>query len=240
MVITTTAVAFTLLGFGLGWFGWQFLRAFQKSSTGRTSSLLGIFLSISALQNLVLGLGVLFFVENNEALRIVMAITQFLLSAHAVLGIYVVYYIFFPNKSRFLTLTLVSVLGFAGFILTLAENPRPFITASNGIEWAMSSTLSSLMFAILWISIGSFTYIFFKLYQDSISKRVKSFALILFWAGVAGLGSTFVRFFLFQRNPSDLGRRILDTGMGLAGVIFLIALIVTTRKSRNKSPLKSS
>ena len=188
MVLTKTAIVFLLLGITLGICGWQFLGIFKKSSNkDRVGLLLGVFIFISAVQNIVLGIGTLFFIRNETALQYFFLLAQMLLALHATLGLYTVAYIFSKNIFVKIIAFIVGFLGAMATVLTATENPPAFITKFGSVDWLMGPSLSLLTFALLLASIGSFIYIFSQLYRSAISFSLKIFSLILSLAGMIAL-----------------------------------------------------
>jgi len=226
MIITKTAVVFTMLGLGLGMCGWQFLRTFRKESSDSKAGLfLSTFIFFAALQNITLGLGVLFFVRNAPALASVYIITQILLATQAFLGIYVVYYIFSKTLRIKIGMGATVALGIILVGLTVIERPEAIITKYGNVDWAMSYPLSLATFLMLSISIGSFIYIFLRLFKDAITRKLKYFSLGLASAGIVALAGIFVKFVLLADVRFAVGRYILEGGIGIAAILFILVII---------------
>ena len=227
MVITTTAVGFILLGVGLGVCGWFFLRAFWKSEESRKNSKLGFVLSVfilaSALQNAVLGFGSLLFAPDPEGLYSILLASQILLAVHALLGVYTVYYIFFPRRTPLPALMLAGAVGLTTLFITIREHPPGSITRQSSVYWPASFPLSLLTFLMLLISIGSFFYIFARLFRETRARNTRVLALLLSLLALGGIVSVFFRF--VGAYASAEHGALLDISMGIIGFIFLVSLI---------------
>jgi len=234
MVITTTAVAFILLSLGLGVCGFWFWKAFQKSGgNSKIGILLSSFIFASSFQNGIIGLGALIFSTNPEGLYSILLISQVFLLIHALLGIYVVYYIFFPQKSSLLAMSVLGSFGLIMIFMTIREYPLGVITPQNSIFWPASFILSLITFLVLLVSIGSFFYIFARLFLDSKTKDTRIIALVLSILALGGIVSTFFRF--VGTYASSENRHLLDISMGITGLLFIIVLMIipTIQKLRN-------
>src|SRR3989338_7334827 len=104
MTITSTAVSFIALSIGLGFCGWRFLNFPKPNKTAfaghrsHTGFLLGSFLLLFALENLILGFGALLFSQCENFSTWILILANTLLPIIAILGIYIVYYVFFPRS----------------------------------------------------------------------------------------------------------------------------------------------
>jgi len=96
---TTTAVSFITLGLGLLLCGWRFLSSASsqtKTNGPLTGVLIGSFLILFAIQNLMLGFGALFSSTCSNCAAQVLVLANTLLPIISVFGVYNIYYIFFP------------------------------------------------------------------------------------------------------------------------------------------------
>src|SRR3989338_8547158 len=98
MAITTTSIGFILLSLGLASCGVWLFATFQKEGGVREYGNVGYLLSAlflgSGLQNGIMGFGALFFAKNSDALYYVLVISNIFLTAVALLGAFMTYYIF--------------------------------------------------------------------------------------------------------------------------------------------------
>ena len=228
MVITTTSVAFILLGVGLGVCGWRFWSAYRKGvRDDKTGLLLSIFLfGFSFQTGVLLGLGTLFSAGNPAGLLAVLVTANFFLTILALLGIYTSYYIFLPQKSPWPPMLIVFILGAITFILTIADPPQPFIAPSGGIEWNANFLISLFVFYLLLISIGAQLYIFGRLFFQAVTREIKllSFALAVLAAG--GIIDNFLRFIILYGVEADFRTRVYDIGTAALGMGFIVVFVV--------------
>lgn len=242
MVLTTTAIGFILLAVGVAVLGWQFLRAFQKgqaiNDNKKIGKLLGFLFTNVSLQNGVLGLGALFFAHNSYALYLTTLISDTLLSVSALLGIYVLYYVFLPNASSRFALVGTGLLAVISVISAVTTHPNPFLTADNGIDWNMSFSFSLITFYLLLISLGTVFYIFWELFLKIKALKIRILALTVAACNLVGIINVFIRLVLFYNAPGAEITNLFDIGAGLIGALFILGLIVipVTLEFRSKCP----
>lgn len=231
MVITTTVVGFILLGLGLGFCGWRFLRASRESGHSDAKRnirlLLSSFLLSMALQNFIFGSGLLFFAQNAQMMYFIFLWVQIHLAVNAVLGVYTMYYIFFPLSSFLPTLSMISILGIAMVVLSIRTYPQLVLMPERLVTQNLPLPLSLITFSSLLIMIGSFTYIFARLFLNSTIREVRYISFVLAFFGIIGVVNMFLHFVLLRVIPIAPGMRVLDIGNGLVGIVVLIFLIIT-------------
>jgi hypothetical protein len=231
MIITTTAISFILLSIGLGICSWWFLRAINRSGDSKKNNtidwLLGTFIFLSALQNGVLGFGLLLFAASQTVLLYVLIVTDILLVAHATLGTYIIPYIFFPKTPLHFAPFFTGILGFYLVLLTVVSSPEGVVTAWNTIHWGMNYMISLLTFLLLFISIGSFIFIFSQLFLKGKTPEVKKLSLFLSICGLFGLANVFFRFIIFYSESSGRNLFLLDVSMGVIGTAFIFLLLLS-------------
>lgn len=234
MVVTSTSIAFILLGLGLGLCGWFFLKAFNESSSKipRIQYLLSIFLVFSSLQNIGLGLGLILFAQNHFALLIVLLLSQFLATIHSVLGLFIVFYIFFPKRSPNYSIVWITIIGLILIIITTLNHHEGMVI-SEGVGWTTNFLENTLMFLILSISIGSFIYIFSRIFLQSSNLKIRFFSFFLMIFGIAGLSNTFIRFIL--TNWVKVNGYYIEVGNAIIGLgICMLVMYFGNFFSRSK------
>lgn len=238
MIITPTSVGFILLAVGLGVCGWYFLAAFKKESQFKKdrrsiSYLLSSFLLVSALQNGVFGIGVLFSDLNPDIFFVTVLFNNVLLTINTMLGVATVCFIFFPFFARRFFISLVGLLGFSLIIYTVLVRDIIVATFRNhNLYTTVDSPLSSLLFLLLFINIGSFIFIFSQLSSRAHRRDTRMFSGLLSVFGIAGLINVFMRFVILPRvNPNAFGLEI-STGFIGIGILVLIAIFSFLRKDK--------
>jgi len=231
MVITTTSVAFILLGLGLTFCGWRFLKAFWRSGGLKPENKIGFFLTLFLFSfafqtGVILGLGTLFFTQNSEGLSLVFIIANLFLTFVAMLGIYTAYYIFLPQRSPIPLMIITFLIGVATLILTVLYPPQPFVVASGGIEWDISFPLSLLIFYLLLISIGANLYIFGQLFFWEKKSEIKILSFVLAFLALGGIIDQFIRFILLHSAVGGVRTRIYDAIHALIGLAFIVGFVI--------------
>lgn len=236
MVITTTAVAFITLSLGLGLCGLRFFKAFRKiggqQAGKRISVLLSSHLIASAFVLGMLGLGSLIFAKNSEALYGILLSSHFPLTLATALGVYLIFYIFFPRSSPWLAVPVPIVLGTIVIILTHIAHPLPFMDARGGIDWNMPRSLSILLSYLVFLQIGATLYIFCRLFFHAPSREVRNFSLFIATLSLLALVNHSVRFTLFVISAPDVRTQIYDVILLLIGIFFVIAFLLPALKRR--------
>lgn len=244
MIITTTAIGFSLLSLGLAFCGLRFFRAFQKIGGLRAGSKIGILLSSMFFSNAialgVLGLGALFFAGNSEMLYRFLVMSHFPLTLTAIFNVYSVFYILFPYVSRWPAVTATAALGMAVTILTIISHPHPFIDTSGGIDWNMSRLLGALLSYLVFINVGAPLAIFIHSFLQAKSREVKVVSLTVILVSFMGIVNMFTRFLLPGGITfGSLSTRIFDAMLTVMGLIllgaFLLPSIIIAWLSRIKS-----
>jgi len=225
MVITSTAIGFSLLSIGLALCGWRFYKAYKKSENKKVASILVLFILISSLQNGLMGIGSFFLSNNSNALLILLLISNLLLYTHAMVGIFCVYYFFFPKLNPHFSFLLVSIVGFSSMVFLIRNPQFPFLTANNYIDWNMSLYASLSVFYLLFISIGSFLYIFFSLARQSTNLELQIISYLFSLAAFGGIISSFLDIIFFYNKTNDFIPNILDIGVGIIGFIFILVIL---------------
>ncbi len=233
MILTTTSTAFLTLSAGLAFCGWRFLRCYRqtvKSAKGKKiGSLLGYLFIGAALQNAIMGFGLLIFAENSAAMALVLLLCNIELTLVALLGVYAAYYIFSPKASPYPLMTVSGIVGIIAFVAAMVNPPNPFLTPANGIDLNMSFPLALATFYLLLISIGANGYIFSRLYLTVAERKTKRLAGILAILAIAGIINVFIRLVLLS-DYSAVGRtQSLDSGIALVGIGFIFALVIAPK-----------
>ena len=169
------------------------------------------------------GLGLLFFTTNMEALSLIVASVQAILTISALIAVYSAHYIFAPHRPPWLALSFVLLLGLVTTVASFIQRPRPSITAQNGVDLGMSFNISLLTFLLLSLGIGTTAYIFIRLFSSA-TGRAKALALIIATTAVFAVIQAFVRLIiLYGTNPS--ARTIFyDFSLALIGLVFIVFL----------------
>lgn len=237
MVITTTAVGFILLGVGLAFCGWRFLRAFRKAEgitkDSKTGFLLSLYFIGFAIQTgVILGLGTLLLSWIPQGLFLVMLIAHSFLTLVAVFGVYMVYYIFFPTKSSWPAAILPLLLGTAAVVLTIIIPPRPFIAPEGVINWNEIFPLSVSVFYLLLVSIGASLYTFIRLFLRAKTREIKVLSFLLAVVPAMGIIDAFLDLVLLRGSTTNVYSLISDIGLGVGGMIliFIPLLLAITKK----------
>ena len=230
MVITTTAIGFILLGLGLTFCGWRFLKAFQKigglKSGSRIGFLLTLFLFGFAFQTgVILGFGTLFTAPDPKGILLVFIFANLFLTFLAMLGIYTAYYIFLPRKSPMTLMIIAFLIGVVTFVFTLMYPPQPFVAASGGIEWGISFPLSLLVFYLLLFGICAQLYIFGRLFFQEKTSEIKILSFVLTLLAFGGIIDQFVRFILLHGAADDIRTRIYDITTAVIGMTFIVYFV---------------
>lgn len=227
MTLTSTAIGFLLLSFGLAFCGARFFRAFQKIGGIRAGSRTGILLSLFffgfAGVNGMLGLAGLFLIHSSEVFNNIVLISHLFLSATAILGAYIVAYIFLPSISPWLAMLPVCVSGILLIFFAFFDNSRPFIEEGGVINFDLSRTTSIFLSYVLFFGIGSAFVIFSHLFLGAKSHEVRIISLVMTITSFVAMVNTFIRYLL----PPDIGVNFLRMGMYDAfhiatGVIFIL------------------
>jgi len=230
MVITTTGIAFILSSLGLAFCGLHFFKAFKNISTKQDHSRIGFLLSSHLIASAsvlgILGLGSLIFAKNPEALYYILLISHFPLIIGASIGIYLIYYIFFPRISPRFTVAIAVLLGITIIASTVITHPLPFLNASGSIDWNMSRWLSVLLSYLVFLQIGSTLYIFYKLIFFAPSRMVRNFSLFIAIFSFFALVNHLIRFTFFAIESADLRTRIYDLVLAFIGISFIIGFLI--------------
>ncbi len=228
MVVTTTAVAFILLGLGLGLCGWWFLKAFNGKKTDinqrkdKVGLLLSTFLFLSGAQNGMIGLGSLLFSTNQSALFFTLILSEVLLILSVLFGVYSVYYIFFPKLFSRSALYVFTFLGYLLILLSFIFRSQAIITPEKDISWVMNPLVAVLTLFFVLTSIGSFIFIFSQLFLKGPTSGIKTLSGALAVLGFAGLTNVCMRFATFIGFQNDF--HSIEISMGLIAVGIIIVL----------------
>lgn len=201
ITVTTTAVAFILLSFGLGFCGWRFYGAFQGGG-GKSNSgfLVASYYFIYSLQASVLGFGSLFFAKYPDGLYWVTILSSIILAIITVYGVYILSCIF-SWRNKFIFLFPSSLLALSQLFLTIYTSPKPYINESNSVVWNFSPLLSLFIFVSLAVSISVFFYIFMHIYVTAKNISTKILASFLAVSAVLGIIANFFYFILSTGSP---------------------------------------
>lgn len=243
MIVTTTAIGFSLSSVGLAFCGIRFFNAFQKMGGSRAGSRIGILLSAfflgTAAQHGVLALGSLFLAENSEALYKVLIVDHFLLAVATAIGVYLVFYILFPSVSTLPGVFVTFALGMTLVVSTITTHPRPFIDATGGIDWNMPRVLTVLLSYLILFNIGTLLSVFINSFLNAKSHEVKVISSIIITVALMGIINVFTRFLLPGNTPDFWRIRISDALIAFVGTIlistFVLPPIIIKWLSRIKS-----
>jgi len=240
MIVTSTSVAFILLGLGLGFCGWWFLGALRRSgefkSDKKIGALISFFFFAYAIHSLVLGLATLFaFTSSNYAYLACIIIANILITGLAILGSYIIFYIFFPKIKRIhVTLySLVLCIGISAIAVSFIENPQPLVTINESFDFNHSPLLSSLIWFLAFVSIGAPLYIFGRLFLFTNNKELKLLSGTIATLASLGVVNISVRLLQFLPLPSLFRDKFFDIGAAVVGIIFAASLFFLSF-SRNK------
>lgn len=232
MTLTTTAIGFLLISFGLAFCGARFFGALQKvggvRAGSKTALLLPLFLFGFAGVNGILGFGGLFLIHNSELFNTIVIISHFFLAITATLGAYIVAYIFLPSVPPWLAAVPACVSGIILIMSAFFDASRPFIEESGVINFDLSRITSVFLAYVLFFSIGSVFVIFSHLFLAGKSYEVRSISFVLSVAALVGIINAFMRYL----SPPDTGVNFLRTGlydilhMG-TGAIFIVVFALS-------------
>lgn len=228
MIFTTTSVAFILLSLGLAICGWRFFGAFKISGEkehGKIRLLITLSFIVFAVQNGVLGFGMFFLAQHPLGMFWTLVGAVISLVFAALVSIYTFYYIFFPLCSPKLAMLVISILGIANIVGTFVIHPQPFMTQDNGIDWDLPLSLSVLIFSLLLIGLGAQFYIFRRLYAEARNREIRVLSLVFSTALAIGIVDTFVRFIILRNVESGQIAQLLDFGIALIGIIYIIYVL---------------
>ena len=231
MVLTTTAIDFSLFSLGLGLCGLRFFNAFHKIGGARAGSKIGILLSVFFLSDAVaigiLAIGAFSFTRNPEALYMLLVTSHIFLTITAMSAAYTIFYIFFPSIPPWSAAVAALTLGMTIIIATIIAHPHPFLDAGGGIDWNMPQWLSTLFSSLLLLIIGAPLVIFGHSFLMAKSRDVRMISLLLALAAFAGITNSLWRFLfsgggvpLFWRTP------IFDNIFAVMGLLFIGVFIL--------------
>lgn len=244
MTITTTAIAFSLISFGILFCGICFFRAFQKIGGIRAGRKIGVLLSVLlftfAAQLGTMAIGTLFFIGKPLMFPLLIA-DHFLLAVIAGLGIYLIFYILFPLISPWPAVLAASALGSMVVGLTIITHPHPFIDASGGVNWDLSRWLDTTLSYLLFIDIGPLFIIFMHAFLQTRSREVKVASFVQVALASIGIINVFVRF-TFPRGiiPEFLRTRIFDATLGIIGLVYICVFFLPMMVVGGVQKLKDS
>ncbi len=224
MVITTTAIGFSLLSLGLAFCGLRFFRAFQKIGGSQAGRKIGILLSGAFLSHAIalgmLAIGAFFFTRNSEILYMLLVVSDLFLTLTGVLLAYTVFYIFFPSVSPWPATIAAFALGMTVVISTIMTHPEPFLSTGEEIDWNMPHLVETFLGSLLFINIGAPFIIFVHSFLQAKSREVKVVSLIIVFLALMGIVNIFTRFMV--PGLSNFSRtRISDIMLVIIGFIFI-------------------
>lgn len=230
MMPTSTGTGFALASLGLAFYAIRFYGVFKSMGGVRTGRKIGVLLSLLfttfALQLAILAAG-LFFLFGTPIFFFLLVINHFFLAVLAALGLYILFYIFFPAVSPWPGVIAAFCIGIAVVVLTVVTHPIPSMDANGGVDWNFSPWLDRALSYLLFIDIGTILIIFAHVFLHTKSREVKILSLIQ--AGLACLGIINIALrFLFPSEtvPAFLRVRIFDTVLGLIGLIYIAIFLL--------------
>ncbi|MEK7554846.1 MAG: hypothetical protein AAB518_02590 [Patescibacteria group bacterium] len=229
MLVTKTALAFIVLGLGLAFCGWRFLKAFRKAENPQGNRKIGLLLTLffftSSIQTAgIIGLGSLFLAENLENLYYVSLAANIFLSTFAVLGVYTMCYVFFPKIKLWIPIIFVLALDLLGVVLTVLTHPIPIITSGGNIDWNLGPALSLVTFTLLLLGIGAQSYIFINLFSFAKGRELRITSLFLAISSFGAVIAQFINFILLRKADAFFRTNIYDGLTVLTGILFLVGL----------------
>lgn len=231
MVITTTAIGFILLAFGVAILGFQFLKLFsgktKSESNKRISFLLGALFFASAIQNTIIGLGALFFPENFIGLYFAMLISHIFLIIFALLAVYSIYYIFFPQRDPNFAIMAILILGFFGFLGAIFSPVQGFPILQGDIDISMNLPFAFSTLSLLLIGLSSTFYIFFQLFQRNRDRKIRLFTVTVFISALLGILSVIIKLIpIYNQSLASWRGHFFDTAIEIVGGMLIILVLV--------------
>ena len=230
MVITTTGIAFSLSSIGLALCGFRFFEAFRKTGEQRASSRIGLLLFghliFAAFVLGLLGVGSLLFATDPAALYYILLASHLPLIVTSSLGIYLIYFIFFPRHSPWPSVIATVALGIFIILSTVAVHPLPFVDASGGVDWNMPGWLSIMLSLLVFLEICSTLYIFYRLYVRAPTREVKYLSLFLTIFSSLALINHLVRFTFFVIESPDSRTRVYDLILAFVGAAYVMVFLI--------------
>ncbi len=240
MIVTTTAISFIFLSFGLAFCGGWFLGALRRSgefkSDKRIGVLIGFFFFVYAIHSLILGLATLFAFSNPNYIYLVcIIISNILITGLAILGSYTVFYIFFPRIRRInvFSYSLILGIGILATLASFAENPQPLVMINGSFDFNHKPLFSFLIWFLGFVSIGSPLYIFGRLFIFAKNRELKLLSGIITILASLGVANISVRLLQFLPLSVFFRDKFFDIGAAFVGIVFVISLFFLSF-SRNK------
>ena len=153
-------------------------------------------------------------------------ISHVLLAIHTSFGVYILYFIFSPKKSHSLIIMSLLLWGLIGAFLTIVFPPHVVITKHNGIDWFLGIPLSLFIIPLLFVSLGSFSFIFAKLFYLIHDFKVKLFSFFISMFGLVGIYNIFIRFILLYSASVSLRSWFFDNLIIIASAIFALIFLL--------------
>ncbi len=229
MTLTSTGIAFSISSIGLAFCGIRFYEAFKKmggSSSGRqTGILLSIFYLSLSLQHAILAIGGLFFANSPETLYVILSIDHILLGLITALGMYLMFYIFFPRLSPWPATYAILILGIFVAWLTVVTHPLPFVTEANNMDWNLSYQLKIWTYLLLVINTGLPFVIFSRNFFFAKTRQVKNISLIIMsihFLGIINISILFNKILAINEVKNE----VFNTILIVIGLLFIVAFLI--------------
>jgi hypothetical protein len=226
MTIAATAISFILLATGLATCGWRFLQASrepsQPSSLAQTAIgrlIVSVFL-LAAGYNAVLGFGSLASISNPNILVWTLVLSNILLTGLALLSVYTIYYIFWPDTSPKGLLTAVSATGGVGlFHINTPLQLAPLLAANLSPGALLTNS------TLLTISLAATTFLFVQLFRRADSRSIRNLSLIVCGLTVASILHAGTQLFSPQLGITGATLGGLEIFFSTIGLSLLLTMI---------------
>lgn len=229
MVLTTTAISSLLLSLGLATCGWRFFSAYRKNVSTTTEGSIGKLLTslffLTATYNGILGAAPLLFSDNPQSALWAVAASHAILTLLAILSVYAVYYIFWPETSPHALMGAITLTGSIGFFhinTPLQLAPLVMIQGGQGLTVITSSLLLINMSAIL--------YLFISLFQKTTTRSIKILSLSICCLVIASTVNASLQLLPSHWISSSHWFALIEIAVGVAGLIFFVTIISAESK----------
>ena len=231
MIITTTAISFSSISVVLAFCGIRMLQEHMGNHDHWTKKEVGILLPVFlfnfALGNRQLAVGSLFFTGSPRIFYWLILISSIFLTITAILGVYIIFYLYFPLISPLPGMAFAFILGIPLVVFTFVNHPHPFIDSGGAIDLNFSRGTSVLLSYLLFISIGSTFLIFVPLFSKAKTHEVRSISLIMSCLAIIGIINVFIRYLLPNGiTPDSLRNRLFDITLTILGLVFIAIFLL--------------
>jgi hypothetical protein len=226
MAFSYTGLAYLIGFFALGLLSYRFFQYWQKERT-TTAKLFFYFTSVFTLMMLITAIAGLFFVLNNQILKILIFLTVFTQNIGLSICGSLIIHLKFPRISPWWGFLIVFFLGLVAFVLSISIPFSPYLEENGGVDWDVPPLLGMLRFFIFLITFLPLTVIFIQQIRTSkeplIKKRALGLSLVLVFGIVAALSDFFLETILKLNTISS------DIAMIIVGLVALIVIFFTQK-----------